>query len=128
MALPAKRAEVPDLELVKPNHKRATPAEANEVELAARAFTQSEQLALYREGIESLREMAKSGGDTARASAAAKLATIFRDASLSKTGKVQVRILFVDPRELVDEVPAVPTTGAEMESPEDEAVPSDFIV
>ena len=105
MALPVTRADdAPDLELVPPKHtKRATTTRSAEVELAARAFTRSEQVGLYREGIESLREMAKSGGDTARASAAAKLASIFRDAALSRAGKMQVRILFVDPRELADD-------------------------
>jgi len=104
MALPAaKRLDAdPGLELLEGKPKRATPTNATEVALAVRAFTQSEQLALYREGIEQLRIMAQTAGDTARASAAAKLATIFRDAAISKAGKAQVRVLFVDPRELVD--------------------------
>lgn len=101
--LPAEELdEAPLLEVVEAKPKRAPAPHAREVGLAAKAFTQVEQLELYRKGIESLRELAEYGNDTARTAAATKLATIFRDAANTKAGRVQTRVLFVDPRELVD--------------------------
>lgn len=69
-------------------------------------YTEDEAKALYREGIEFLREMAaNSPSATARSQAAAKLAQFFVNAANRQRPRTKVRISFIDPRQLVDEAP-----------------------
>lgn len=67
-------------------------------------YTEDEAKALYREGIEFLREIsASSPSATARSQAASKLAQFFAASVTRQKPKSRIVVSFIDPRLLVDE-------------------------
>ena len=67
-------------------------------------FSEDEAKALYREGIEYLRDMATGASTaTARVQAATKLAQFFVNAANRQKPRKKIVVSFIDPRQLLEE-------------------------
>ena len=76
------------------------------VQGVSETYSEEEAKALYKEGIEFLREMAASSPSaTARSQAAAKLAAFFVSAAHREKPRRKIVVSFIDPRLLAEDEP-----------------------